>query len=201
MSCKNKWGRSVSILGCGMSKMGNAATDPALKGMAERDLMTWAVLDACADAGIEPKDIDASAVGQTNVLMMNSLVMGQSLNHLLGAEGKPAFAVVQGCATAVALCDIIGAKIASGQMDVGLVLAVATPASKAKKGADFFRHPGDREPSDEWLMHAGNSFDQAYWEHLGGIGGSTSAMGFQMLHYARRYGPVSYIHLPSPRDS
>jgi acetyl-CoA C-acetyltransferase len=188
MRKKNTWARGVSIIGCGMTKMGNLATNPDLKGMSERDLLGWAALEACEDAGIEPADIDASAVGQTNVLFMRSLVMGQTLNHVLGSEGKPAFAVVQGCATAVALCDIIGAKIAAGQIDIGLVIAVATPTSKADQGEDYFFHPGKRVETLEWQKYSGNAFDQAYWEHLGSVGSNVSAIAFQMLRYAQKYG-------------
>ena len=185
----HKWNRDVSIIGCGMTKCGNLAMDPDLKGMSERDLMAWAVLDACEDAGIQVKDIDASALGQTNVLMMNSLVMGQSLNHVLGAESKPAFSVVEGCATAMALCDIIGAKIASGQIDIGLVVAVATPASTADRvPGQYYKHPGKRVTTDTWIKNTYNSYDQAYWEHLAGPGGQTGVLSFQALRYARQYG-------------
>lgn len=189
---KNKWARGVSIIGCGMTKHGNMARDPWLKGMSERDLLGWAVLEACEDAGIEVKDIDASAVGQTNVLMMNSLVMGQTLNHTLGAEGKPAFAVVMGCATAVACCDIIANKIASGQIDIGLVVGVGTPASTAdKKEGEYFRHPGKRVMTDKWFKDVGMALDQAYWEHIGGAGGGGIHQAYQILRYAKSYG-VSY---------
>ena len=189
MNRKNSWARGVSIIGCGMTRHGNLARDPWIKGMSERDLLAWAVLEACEDAGIEIKDIDASALGQTNVLMMNSLVMGQTLNHVLGSEGKPAFAVTMGCATAVACCDIIANKIASGQIDIGLVVGVGTPASKTdSKPGDYTRHPGMRVMSDEWFDKVGMAFDQAYWEPMGSIGGGGTHGAFQSLRYGQKYG-------------
>ncbi len=185
---QNKWSRGVSIIGGGMSHIGNLAVSPYLKGMSERDLLSWAVLGACEDAGIEPKDIDASALGQTDVLEMRHLVMGQTLHHLLGAETKPCHSIVMGCASGVACCDIIANKIASGQIDIGLVAGIATPVSTADAKPDEYRkHPGQRVVTDEWMKNVGTAFDQAYWEHTANAS-FIGAFGFQVLRYMKRYG-------------
>lgn len=192
MSHNYKWARGVSIIGGGISKHGTILTDPEIKGMTEKELHTWAVLEACEDAGIAIKDIDAAVVGQYNARTMKTLFANQTVfNAWLGAESKPGFTVVMACATGVAEVMLIGSMIASGLIDVGLISAMSIITSVPDEDPKKYRkHPAERVPAgyEVWDETIQWSQDAAYVTPITGAGGLIPTAGFQMLNYAKKYG-------------
>ncbi|MEM3550117.1 MAG: thiolase family protein [Candidatus Bathyarchaeia archaeon] len=187
---KRKWERGVSIIGCGMTKMGTVLDSPWLKGMTERELLAWAVMEAVQDAGIKIDDIDSIVVGQFQGDQMKTKCIHAIANSWLGLEGKPGYSLVHACGLAAAGITIAGNAIASGMEDI--VVVSATSITSAMFDEDFQRyrkHPGIRKPIP-WEIHADylySGFDQAYDNPITGIGGPGFREIFTILQYAKKY--------------
>ena len=105
----------VAIIGMGCTRFGE------LWDMGVEDLMLGASYEAFADAGIEPKDIDAAWVGNW---LETSGVSGISLAGALRLQFKPVTRVENLCATGSETIRAAAYAVACGACDVGLAVGI-----------------------------------------------------------------------------
>ena len=105
----------VAIIGMGCTRFGE------LWDMGVEDLMLGASYEAFADAGIEPKDIDAAWVGNW---LETSGVSGISLAGALRLQFKPVTRVENLCATGSETIRAAAYAVASGACDIGLAVGI-----------------------------------------------------------------------------
>jgi acetyl-CoA acetyltransferase len=102
----------VAIIGVGLHPFGRFGDKPAL------DMGAEAVRAACADAGIEWKDVQFAFAGSAE-LDTPDVVVGR-----LGLTGIPFMGVYNGCATAATALQLAADVIRSGQHEIGVALGM-----------------------------------------------------------------------------
>lgn len=178
-----KLNRSVSIIGVGSTPFGDVLKTPEMLGMTERELFSWASLEAMKDAGIEAKDIDAFYVGQC---------MGETLAHQFATYGtmsdwvgmryKAGFHHESACSSSNTGLKHAVLDVASGVCDVVLSGGVEIINSWPPKGKPA--HMREPIPPEQLWFKTGYGADQAYW-YFTGFGVSIDEYAGA---YARKYG-------------
>ena len=96
----NKFQRSVSIIGVGCTPFGDVLETPELQGMTERELASWAAIDAMRDAGISSKDVDAFYIGHClDEQVSGSINTAAAVADWIGMRNKPGLHQEAACAT------------------------------------------------------------------------------------------------------
>ena len=103
----------VAIIGAGCTKFGE------LWDKSVSDLLVDAVYEACEDAGIETKDIDAAWVGHWTE---TSGCTGMSLSGALGLQYKPVSRMENACATGADCLRNAAYSVACGVNDIALAV-------------------------------------------------------------------------------
>ena len=157
--------RSVSIVGVGCTPFKNYEDHPETKGMSEGDAFGYAALEAIADAGLEPRDIQYFYHGAANPFMIgDSLTPNMQVADWFGVRGIGSVHHSEACCTGyVALQEAVQA-VASGTYDIVLSGAVDLAASLPVIGAPgCFRRDF---PLEEMLPSIPMVYDRAYGRPL-----------------------------------
>lgn len=127
---KKQLGRSVSIIGVGITKFGDVDVTPELKDMTLQDMMAWACMEAMEDAGVNPQQIDKLIVGQVCAVNGNSQSIAPNfgMTEWVGMRGKPSAHQSEACATPFDAFNEAVLEVASGRYDI----AMATVADSAR---------------------------------------------------------------------
>lgn len=132
-----KFMRGVSIIGVGDSKQYRPTEGRDYIGLGHEEVLALACHEAYADAGVNPRDIDAWVMPQVFPnLCGHTLGMHAALATWIGLRGKPACHLENACATSYVALAQAARDIASGQYDCVLVAG-------AEFGNDIFG-PADR---------------------------------------------------------
>ncbi len=129
----------VAILGVGMHEWGKWGRNFVEYGVK-------AARDALTDAGLEWRDVQFVAGGETMRNGYPGYVAGASFAQALGWSGAQVASAYGACATGVQAIDIARARILSGLCDVALVVG----ADAAPKGF-FAPQKGQRGNDPDWL--------------------------------------------------
>ena len=178
----------VSIVGVGCTPFGDLLETPEFKGMTERELVSWAALEAMEDAGLTAKDIDAFYIGQT----MDEQVSGcinpaPVIADWIGLRNKPGLHHEAACATGGMGLWLACQAVASGMYRVVLSVGVEVLRSKVIDGKPLhLREPAHiREPLSIKERNKITIFrDRAYMDRMLGVGGTDS----HLMTYGKKYG-------------
>ncbi len=159
---KKALSRSVSIIGVGITRFGDAddPDTPELKDMSLQDLAAWAAKEAMADAGVMPREVEKLIVGQVSATDGNadSISPNLGMGEFMGLRGKPSKFQSEGCATPFDCLNEAIDSVASGRYD--LVMCV---------DADSARHITAPD------MPAGYRFPKSQYRELFGRDAPTGA--------------------------
>ena len=127
--------RSVSIVGIGFTPLGKTASTPELKDLSERELLSWAAIEAYDDCGIRAKDIEAFYVGMSGPNYNSKMKSaGPHFTEWVGLRNRPGMFHDEACGSqAFGLNAAVGA-VASGMYDAVLVGAVNINSTMPVKG-------------------------------------------------------------------
>lgn len=179
--------RSVSIIGIGQTRYGDAGTDEELKDLSLQDLTQWACADAMEDAGVNPRDIGKLILGQvcSPNYTSNTIAPSNGLGEFLGMKGKPCVYHNEVCGTTPCVFDEAVTAVASGEYDI--VMCVDSDDVR------YMSHPWMpscyRLPSSEHAKYyhklgVGSGNDSAYVAWSGGYFAQSEAPA---RHYQREH--------------
>ena len=175
-----KYARSVSIVGVGCTPFTNFEDHPETKGMSEGEAFGYAALEAIADAGLEPRDIQYFYHGAANPFMIgDSLTPNMQVADWFGVRGIGSVHHSEACCTGYVAMQEAAMAIASGEFDVVLSGAVDLAASLPVVGAPgCFRRDF---PLEEMLPSIPMVYDRAYGRPL------DSAFGISFDNWINEY--------------
>ncbi len=191
MVAKGKWARGVSIIGVGQSKYGSVLEDPDLKGMTEKELLSWAVLEALKDAGVTPRDVDSVIVGSFMPETIRQKCIQTVANSWLGLDTKPGVSINAACGACVSGIRMAGSQIASGLDDIVVVSSTSILTSIVDEDLPrYVKQPAARKPIpiDLFSYYLFCGFDGGYFNPISGPGGIPVLAGIPALDYAKKYG-------------
>lgn len=181
---KGHLARSVCIIGTGYTPLGIVGKTPALIDMTERELFSWACLEAMENGGIQSKDIDAYYVGMSGPnFYSRTKSAAPHFGAWIGMEGKPTLFHDEGCGTSAFGLQMAVQAVASGVYDCVISGAVNISSTSPL----FSKPPFLREQLDNDTLWNGiyTAFDPAHEKP--GVAGVTSADAMVDL-YCRKYG-------------
>ena len=108
----------VAIVGMGCTKFGEHFTK------SWSDLAVDAAFEACADAGVELKDVEAAWLGSYRPWIAGERNTGSPLAEALGFLGKPVTLISNICATGIDTLRNACLAVSSGMYDVVLAIGV-----------------------------------------------------------------------------
>jgi len=181
--------KKVAVIGVGHSRFG-VRSDVTIQ-----ELAFEAVKDAFRDAGIEHKDIDLSVVG-TSGTRNYELMPAVPINEYVGLEGKGPIRVEAACATGSAAVYTASTSIASGQVDVAMVIGVE---KMCEVDTATSMAAGGRAGNYLWEFHLfGTSFPAYYALHATvhmAKYGTTEEQLAKVAVKAHKYGAINpYAH-------
>jgi acetyl-CoA acetyltransferase len=109
--------RDVYVIGVGMTRLGKFPE------VSMPDLARRAFLDAVKDAGIKPKEIEASFIGHVRQPGQGAM-LGQRIMREVGVTGIPILNVENICSSGSSAIWAASGFIASGQFDLAVVIGV-----------------------------------------------------------------------------
>ena len=172
--------RSVSIVGVGCTPFTNFEDHPETKGMSEGEAFGYAALEAIADAGLEPRDIDYFYHGSANPFMIgDSLTPNMQVAEWFGTRGIGSVHHSEACCTGYVSLQEAAAAVASGEFDIVLSGAVDLAASLPVVGAPG--HCRRDFPLEEMLPSIPMVYDRAYGRPL------DSAFGISFDNWINEY--------------
>lgn len=145
---KGRLARSVSILGVGFTPLGRVTETPELKDLSERELLSWAAIEAMENGNIRSPDIDAFFLGMSGPNYNSKMKSAAPhFSEWLGLRYKPGMFHDEACGSqGFGLTAAVNA-VASGMYDAVLVGAVNINSSMPAKGGypQCIREPMDHE--------------------------------------------------------
>ena len=162
--------RSVSIVGVGCTPFCDFEEHPETQGIGEGEAFGYAALEAIADAGLEPRDIQYFYHGAANPFMINDCITpNMQVADWFGVRGIGSVAHSEACCTGyVALQEAVMA-VASGTYDVVLSGAVDLASTLPVEHApSHIRQPF---PLEVMLPSLDKIYDRAYGRPLDGAFG------------------------------
>ena len=174
--------RGVSIVGVGCTPFGDLLETPELKGMTERELASWATLEAMEDAGVTAKDIDAFYVGHClDEQVAGSINTAPAIADWIGMRNKPGLHHEAACSTGGMGLWLACQAVASGMYRMVLSVGVEVLRSKViDEKPPYIRQPlSVRERNGVTITR-----DRAYLDSMLGVGGTDS----HLMTYGKRYG-------------
>ena len=113
--------RSVSIVGIGATPFFNGVENPVYKGLTNGELFGYAALDAMADAGVEPRDVQFFFHGSANPHVLNNCITPNlQVADWFGMRGKGSLSHSEGCCTGYIALEEAVFAVASGAYDIVL---------------------------------------------------------------------------------
>ncbi len=178
----NKFQRSVSIIGVGCTPFGDVLETPELQGMTERELASWAAIDAMRDAGISSKDVDAFYIGHClDEQVSGSINTAAAVADWIGMRNKPGLHQEAACATGGTGLWLACQAVASGMYRIVMSVGVEILRSKVIDGKPpFMRQP--LSASDNRAMTL--TRDRAYMDDTVGFGSRDTSL----ITYGKAYG-------------
>lgn len=178
-----KLARKVCIIGVGYTPLGNTLKSPEVLHWTERELFSYAAIEAMEDAGIKAKDIDAYYVGMSGPNYNSQMKSAAPhFGEWIGMRGKPALFHDEGCGSFAAGLHESVLAVASGAYDCILNGAVQTLYSTADKNKPLhLRRAYSRE---ELYDNTWTDFDPCYEKP--GTGGADALDQF-MVNYLQTY--------------
>ena len=159
--------RSVSIVGVGATPFMNVVEDPRYKGLTNGELFGYAALDAMADAGVEPRDVQFFFHGSANPHVLNGCITPNlQVADWFGMRGKGSLSHSEGCCTGYIALEEAMFAVASGAYDI-----VLTGCSEMGTGMPDGNTPDHmRVPltTEVLFPDLDSIFDRAYGRYLGG---------------------------------
>ena len=179
----NYFGRSVSIIGVGYSKLGDVRSTPEIKDFTEKELYAAAGIAAMEDAGIDARDIDAFYVGMSGPGDKSKIKSGGThFSEWVGLRGKPTLFYDAGCATTGVGLQMAVNAVASGNCDVVLNGGVNINSTASFPGIPpFIRR---QLPNDEFWQYIYTGIDSNY-ENIGE--GGNAPIEAQALYYLNKH--------------
>ena len=159
--------RSVSIVGIGATPFFNGVENPTYKGLTNGELFGYAALDAMADAGVEPRDVQFFFHGCANPHVMdNCITPNLQVADWFGMRGKGSLSHSEGCCTGYIALEEAVFAVASGAYDI-----VLTGCCDQGTGMPDGNTPAMyRVPltAEVLFPDLDSIFDRAYGRYLGG---------------------------------
>jgi len=162
-----KYNREVVIIGIGATPFCNINDDPELQGLTEGEFFGTAALQAIADAGLEPRDIEFFYHASANPKFFNNAATpNMQVAEWFGVRGKGSVHHSEACCSGYVALQEAVEDVASGAHDIVLTGAVEMANGMPVKGKPaHIRTPLTLEelvPDLEAIM------DRAYTRALGG---------------------------------
>jgi acetyl-CoA C-acetyltransferase len=180
-----QFARGVSIIGVGVTPMGNVQKTQEIKDLTERELFAWAVMEAMEDAKIEAKDIDCLYLGQVfDESHSAQISTSGSMGRWAGLSEIPAFKHETACCTALSGLHHAAVTVASGMHDIVLSANVDINRSNVQRGnPPFMRNKSEFED----VLFDSNALgcDNAYWYPGGEI---VAFLEGALVAYGKKYG-------------
>jgi len=181
---KGQLQRGVSIMGVGYTPMGDVLTSPEIKDFSERELISWACLEAMENADIEAKDIDACYLGMSGPNFDAKLKSGGPFfMDWIGMRNKPVLFHDEGCASSGFGLNEAVLAVASGRYDCAISTAVNINLSIPRYA--YPPHIRDRQDMDDMWGAIWTGVDAAYERPGYGGAGPVEAV---LRQYAINYG-------------
>ncbi len=180
-----QFARSVSIVGVGVTPMGNVMKTPEVKDLTERELFAWATLEALEDAGLEAKDIDCMFLGQVfDESHSAQISQSGSMGRWAGLSEIPAFKHETACCTALSGLHHAAVTVASGKHEFVLSANVDINRSNVIRGNPPFMR---KKSEFEDVLFDSNALgcDNAYWYPGGEI---VAFLEGALISYGKKYG-------------
>ena len=159
--------RSVSIVGVGCTPFKDFETHPETQGIGEGEAFGYAALEAIADAGLEPRDVDFFYHGSANPYLVGDCITpNMQVAEWFGMRGRGSVHHSEACCTGYVALEQAVLAVASGAYDIVLSggVEMATGLPDGKKPA-CFRRPMTTE--DIW-PDLDSIIDRSYTRALGG---------------------------------
>ena len=162
-----KMSRSVSIIGVGATKFGDAADTPDLEDLSFQDLGAWAAYEAMEDAGVNPRDIGKVSVAATcgPIYISETIAGNNGMIEMIGMKGKASSFHSEGCAAGFLAFNEAVDAVASGRMDIAMALVVEQSRwTNAPDRPSCYRWPNTEYKNlyGRDFMAADKAFDTAY---------------------------------------
>ena len=162
-----KYQRSVSIIGIGTVPFCNIDENPETQGLTEGELYGTAALQAMADAGLEPRDVEFFYHASANPKFFNNAATpNMQVAEWIGMRGKGSVHHSEACCSGYVALQEAVEDVASGAHDIVLTGAVELSLGLPVQGKPaHIREPLSMEkmiPDLEAIM------DRAYTRALGG---------------------------------
>ena len=159
--------RSVSIVGVGATPFFNGVENPAYKGLTNGELFGYAALDAMADAGVEPRDVQYFFHGSANPHVLNGCITPNlQVADWFGMRGKGSISHSEGCCTGYIGLEEAVFAVASGAYDI--VLSGCSEQGTGMPDGNTPDHMRTALTSEVLFPDLDSIFDRAYGRYLGG---------------------------------
>ena len=120
-----KFNRSVSIIGIGATPFCDIGRDPEMQGLTEAEFYASAALQAMADAGLEPRDVEFFYHGSANPKFFNfAATPNMQVAEWIGMRGKGSVHHSEACCSGYIALQEAVIDVASGAHDIVLTGAV-----------------------------------------------------------------------------
>ncbi len=161
-----KYARSVSIIGIGATPFCNIDEDPELSGLTEGEFFGFSALQAMADCGLEPRDLDYFYHGAANPKFFNlAATPNMQVAEWFGMRGKGSIHHSEACCSGYVALELAVMDVASGAHDF-----VLTGCAEMANGLPVPGKPAHiREPLtlDRLIPDLEAIMDRAYTRMLG----------------------------------
>jgi acetyl-CoA C-acetyltransferase len=173
--------QGVSIVGVGCTPFGDLLETEELKGMTERELVSWAALEAMEDAGITAKDIDAFYIGHClDEQVAGSINTAPAIADWIGMRNKPGLHHEAACSTGGMGLWLACQAVASGMYRIVLSVGVEVLRSKTiDSKPPHMRQPLTVQERNKVTI----TRDLAYLDSMLGVGGTDS----HLMMYGKKY--------------
>lgn len=159
--------RSVSIVGVGATPFMNVVEDPRYKGLTNGELFGYAALDAMADAGVEPRDVQFFFHGSANPHVLNGCITPNlQVADWFGMRGKGSLSHSEGCCTGYIALEEAVFAVASGAYDI--VLSGCSEMGTGMPDGNTPDHMRVPLTTEVLFPDLDSIFDRAYGRYLGG---------------------------------
>ena len=165
-----KYARSVSIVGVGCTPFKDFETHPETQGIGEGEAFGYAALEAIADAGLEPRDVDFFYHGSANPYLVGDCITpNMQVADWIGMRAKGSVHHSEACCTGYVALEQAVMAVASGTYDV--VLSGACDLASTLPVEHQPSHIRQDFPLSVMIPSLDKIYDRAYGRPLDGAFG------------------------------
>ena len=162
--------RSVSIVGVGCTPFKDFETHPETQGIGEGEAFGYAALEAIADAGLEPRDVDFFYHGSANPYLVGDCITpNMQVADWIGMRAKGSVHHSEACCTGYVALEQAVMAVASGTYDV--VLSGACDLASTLPVEHQPSHIRQDFPLSVMIPSLDKIYDRAYGRPLDGAFG------------------------------